>query len=344
MKKTILLSLLALLLCLLMPQPPAESAVGRVEVPAQAAAASLPGTESPQTSPEISPPPPSAAPPTENPETIRVLSGDSYLDLTLEDYLCGVLAAEMPASFPLEALKAQAVAARTFALSSLSSGKHGEAAVCTDFACCQAWISEERLRGRWGDDYEANAQKVRTAVKETAGQILCYGDEPVFAAFHSSSAGATEDCGAIWNPRPYLISVSSPETAADVPDYISQVNCWPTDFRDTVLSEHPEADFSGAESSWIGPIRRDDSGRVAEAVIGGTAISGTELRQLFSLRSTAFELRYADGLFVFTVTGYGHGVGMSQYGAKVMAEQGADYAEILAHYYPGTALLLSSYS
>ena len=342
MKKTILLSLLALLLCLLMPQPPSDNEARRAEVPAQAAAALLPRTESPETSPTPTPAAPPTALPTENPATIRVLAGDQFLDLTLEDYLCGVLAAEMPASFPLEALKAQAVAARTFALSSLSSAKHGEAAVCTDYACCQAWISEESLRGRWGEDFDANAQKIRTAVQETAGQILCYGDEPVFAAFHSSSAGATEDCGAVWNPRPYLISVSSPETAADVPNYVSEVSCWPTDFRDTVLSAHPEADFSGPESGWVGPIRRDESGRVAEAVIGGTALGGTELRQLFSLRSTAFELSYVDGLFVFTVTGYGHGVGMSQYGAKVMAEQGADYHEILAHYYPGTSLVLSS--
>ena len=201
---------------------------------------------------------------------------------------------------------------------------------------------QEAQRKRWGDDYETNAQRVRAAVEATAGQILCYGSAPVFAAFHSSSAGATEDCGAVWNPRPYLVSVSSPETAEDVPNFVSTVSCWPTDFRDTLLSLRPEADFSGPLGGWIGEIRRDASGRVAEALLGGVSFSGTELRRLFSLRSTAFELTLSDGLFVFTVTGFGHGVGMSQYGAKVMAEQGADYTEILAHYYTGTELVRSA--
>ena len=109
-------------------------------------------------------------------------------------------------------------------------------------------------------------------------------------------------------------------------------------FRDTLLSAHPEADFTGDASGWVGEISRDESGRVASVVLGGVSVAGTELRSLFSLRSTAFELEY-DGGFHFTVRGYGHGVGMSQYGAKVMAEDGADYRAILAHYYPGCELI-----
>ena len=159
------------------------------------------------------------------PETVRLLVGGEVRTLPLEDYLCGVLAAEMPASFPPEALKAQAVAARTYAVSAGRAHKHGEADVCADFGCCQAWLSEDALRERWGGDYGQNAQKIAAAVEATAGQILLYEGEPVFAAFHSSSAGATEDCGEVWNPRPYLISVPSPETAADVPGYVSTVSC-----------------------------------------------------------------------------------------------------------------------
>ena len=329
MKKTILLSLLALLLCLCLPAPPESYAAPQ-------------NSEPPVTLPPVSEtqaPAPSAAPPSfPLPETVCLLSGGELLELNLEDYLCGVLAAEMPASFPDEALKAQAVAARTYTLSAASAHKHGDAAICADPGCCQAWLSDEALRERWGEDYEQNAQKLRAAVEQTRGQVLCYGDEPVFAAFHSSSAGATEDCGAIWNPRPYLVSVSSPETAEDVPNYVSTVSCWPIDFRDTLLSLRPEADFSGPVSGWLGDVRRDPSGRVAEVILGGVSFSGTELRQLFRLRSTAFELSLTDDGFVFTVTGFGHGVGMSQYGAKVMAEQGTDYADILAHYYPGTVL------
>ena len=245
----------------------------------------------------------------------------------------------MPASFQDEALKAQAVAARTYAMYCAKSQKHGEAQVCTDYACCQAWQSDEALRQKWGGDYDTYSQKIRAAVEATAGQYLSYAGQPVFAAFHSSSAGATEDCGQVWNPSPYLVSVSSPETAEDVPNYISTVECTPLDFRDTLLYAHPEADFTGEESGWIGEIRLDGSGRVASAVLGGVSMKGTELRQLFSLRSTAFQLEYTGESFRFTVTGYGHGVGMSQYGANVMARQGETYTGILAHYYPGTVLV-----
>lgn len=331
MKKAFFLSLLAFFITLCCPQAPDRR-------PAEPMTAEVSPVSSARPAESLSPATP--APSAELPATITLQLGDGTRELPLEDYLCGVVAAEMPASFPLEALKAQAVAARTYALSGASSGKHGAAAVCSEPGCCQAWLDEAALRGRWGENYDENAEKIRAAVEATAGQILRCGDEPVFAAFHSSSAGATEDCGAIWNPRPYLVSVSSPETAADVPDYVSSVSVWPTDFRDTLLSLRPEADFSGPESAWVGALLLDGSGRVAEAELGGVSFSGVELRQLFSLRSTAFELRYTGGLFVFTVTGYGHGVGMSQYGAKVMAEQGASYDEILAHYYPGTEIAL----
>ena len=245
----------------------------------------------------------------------------------------------MPASFQDEALKAQAVAARTYAMYCAKGQKHGEAQVCTDYACCQAWQSDEALRQKWGGDYDTYSQKIRAAVEATAGQYLSYEGQPVFAAFHSSSAGATEDCGQVWNPSPYLVSVSSPETAEDVPNYISTVECTPLDFRDTLLYAHPEADFTGEESGWIGEVRLDGSGRVASAVLGGVSMKGTELRQLFSLRSTAFQLEYTGESFCFTVTGYGHGVGMSQYGANVMAREGETYSGILAHYYPGTVLV-----
>ena len=258
----------------------------------------------------------------------------------MQSYLVGVVAAEMPASFEPEALKAQSVAARSYALYCAATGRHGDTAqVCTDFACCQAWSSEDTLRQNWGGSYDERLEKIKTAVEATAGEYLCYDGAPVFAAFHSSSAGATEDCGAIWSARPYLISVDSPETAEEVPDYISSVELSALDFRDTVLYAHPNADFTGDEGEWIGEITRDESGRVATAVLGGEKLSGTELRSLFSLRSTAFTLEYTGSSFLFTVTGFGHGVGMSQYGANAMAKSGADYRGILAHYYPGTQLV-----
>ncbi len=326
MKKTILCAYLGLLLCWLLAQfPPPERA-------AETASAFPPAAESEA---------PAALPPTAVPQrrTLRLLLPDgSVTELDMQDYLPGVLAAEMPADFPEEALKAQAVAARTYALYCAEGRKHGDADICADPGCCQAWQDGQAQRDKWGGDYERCAARLAAAVKDTAGQILLYEGAPVFAAFHASSAGATEDCGQVWNPRPYLISVSSPETAETVPNFISSLRCAPLDFRDTVLSAFPEADFSGPEETWLGELRRDESGRVASLVIGGQEIRGTVLRSLFSLRSTAFTLEHTEEGFVFTVAGYGHGVGMSQYGAKLLAEEGMDYREILNHYYPGTQL------
>ncbi|MCR5576700.1 MAG: stage II sporulation protein D [Oscillospiraceae bacterium] len=270
---------------------------------------------------------------------LRVLVDGEVRDMALEDYVVGVTAAEMPADFLPEALRAQAVAARTYALYCARGGKHADADVCTDPGCCQAWLDEAALRERWGEDFDARHEKIAAAAEATAGERLCYEGQAVFAAFHSSSAGFTEDCGAIWSELPYLKSVFSPETAERVPNYVTFVARSALDFRDTLLYARPTAELSGPPETWLGETERDESGRTAFVVLGGERFSGTELRGLFSLRSTAFTLTYEDGEFVFTVTGFGHGVGMSQYGAEVMAEAGADYREILAHYYPGTELV-----
>ena len=273
------------------------------------------------------------------PEKILVKHGEELNEMGLEEYVLGVLAAEMPAEFEPEALKAQAVAARTYTLYCAASGKHGEAGVCTDFGCCQAWKSGDDMREDWGGGFDTYHKKLLDAVESTAGQYLVYGGQPVFAAFHSSSAGRTESCGAIWGELPYLVSVESPESAETVPGYVSTLELSALDFRDTLLHACPEADFSGGEDTWIGELCYEESGRVDSVLLGGVMYAGTKLRELFALRSTAFTLEYTGGSFLFTVTGFGHGVGMSQYGARVMAAQGSDYAAILAHYYPGTMLV-----
>lgn len=355
MKKTVLLAYTALFITLFAPfmqlraqtegTPPVESQ--SVSSPLPQESEPLPAPPQPSTLPEESSPPetspsPAIEPAAEKPapeEIVLLLEDGTEQKMGMDEYVLGVLAAEMPAAFEPEALKAQAVAARTYAMYCADGNKHGSAQVCGDFGCCQAWISQDKQRENWGADYDKNRLKLQTAVSQTGGEYLVYEGAPVFAAFHSSSAGKTEDCGAVWNPRPYLVSVESPETADDVPNYISRLDCAPLDFRDTILSVCPDADFSGDEADWIGEISRDDSGRVESAELGGMTIKGTELRSLFSLRSTAFTLEYTGGRFIFTVTGFGHGVGMSQYGANVMAKNGSGYAEILAHYYPGAALV-----
>ena len=283
------------------------------------------------------PPTPEAAAPPDAPDRLRLLVGEEVREMDMQDYLLGVVAAEMPADFAPESLKAQAVAARTYALYCRDSRRHENADVCADFACCQAYLDDGTLRKNWGADYAAKREKIAAAVAATDGEILCYGGQAIFAAFHSSSAGCTEDCGAIWSELPYLVSVWSPEGADSVPNYVSTRSLSPLDFRDTLLAARPGADFSGEPETWLGELTRDRSGRVESLTLGGERFTGAELRALFSLRSTAFTLDY-DGDFLFTVTGFGHGVGMSQYGANVLAGEGADYREILAHYYPGTEL------
>lgn len=353
MKRTIFAAYLALLItavtafCLVWrgggedgPQPePASSpapAVSLTPAPGPPSAAGSGSSPAPSPSPAPAPAPAAAQ---AAPERLLVKCGSEVYNVATEEYLVGVVAAEMPAYFEPEALKAQAVAARTYAMYCARTGRHSDADVCTDFACCQAWHSTETLRQNWGDSFDEHYAAVSAAVTATAGEYLSYEGEPVFAAFHASSCGATEDCGAIWNPLPYLVSVSSPETADTVPGYISQVELSPLDFRDTVLYAYPYADFTGEESAWVGELCRDESGRVSSACLGGADISGAELRSLFSLRSTAFTLEYTGTGFLFTVTGHGHGVGMSQHGANLMAAQGSDYTQVLAHYYPGTQLV-----
>ena len=156
-----------------------------------------------------------AAPPAapDMPASLRVLHGGEVTLMALEDYLVGVVAAEMPADFEPEALKAQAVAGRSFALYCRNTGRHADADVCTDPGCCQAWKSEADMRRDWGEGFEARRARIDRAVAETAGQVLTWEGQPIFAAFHSSSAGMTEDCAAVWGGAPYLLSVESPESA-----------------------------------------------------------------------------------------------------------------------------------
>ena len=285
-------------------------------------------------------PSPAASEITDADYEFTVLSDGTLETVTMADWLPGVLAGEMPVTFSDEAIKAQAVAARTYIMSKcgMTTPAHPDADVCDDAGCCKAHLTEDELKANWGENYDNYWSRMCELAQKTDGQYLTYDDKPIQALFHSSSAGRTEDSGALWNAIPYLVSVESPETEADVPNFVSTVEVTVTDFAATLSEAGIEADLTATPDTWIGELRLDDSGRVAAAVIGGAEVEGGVLRDLFSLRSTAFTLEYINGDFLFTVTGYGHGVGMSQYGANVMAQDGSDYAQILAHYYPGTSL------
>ena len=273
--------------------------------------------------------------------SVSVLDNGQTLIMDLEEYITGVVAGEMPADFELEALKAQAVAARTYTLYKMNvqPSENHEQDVCTDVQCCKAYASDEQLREKWGQDYDENLKKITQAVNDTKGEYLEYENEPILAVFHSSSAGQTENSADVWQSElPYLQSVASPENSDEVTNYIVDVTVNKNDFISTVQSVYPQAVFAEDSSQWIGSAEYTSSGRVANINVGGAVISGTQMRQLFQLRSTAFTVKVEGEDVIFETTGYGHGVGMSQYGANTMAKNGSTYEEILTWYYTGTHL------
>ena len=261
---------------------------------------------------------------------MQVLMPDqTVLRMPLESYVAGVVLAEMPASFEIEALKAQAVAARTYALKRYQTGKkHSTREVCTDPSCCQAYCSRSEYIDRGNG--EKDADKIYEAAEQTAGLVLMYGSELIDATYFSCSGGQTEDALAVWGQDiPYLRSVVSPgEEAASY--YIDTVS-----FTREEVEEKLQKELTG---DWLGSVSYTEGGGVDEIVIGGTSYKGTEIRTLLGLRSTAFFMTAVGDTVTVTTKGYGHRVGLSQYGADAMAVGGSDFEEILLHYYPGTVL------
>ena len=275
------------------------------------------------------PEPAETAVPVSMPVRIRNLDG-TVSEGEMEPYLVGVLLREMPAFFEEEALKAQAVVARTYARKAWETGgKHGDGSVCTDPSCCQGYCGEEEYYLQGGR--EENLEKVRSAVCATAGQVLTYEGKLIEATYFSCSGGRTEDAVAVWGTDfPYLRAVDSPgeEEAA----YYQ--------WEMTV----PKSDIEQKLGVSLGQGVMDEviyteGGGVDTVCIGGTYFTGVEVRSLLGLRSTAFSMREEGDDIVITTKGFGHRVGMSQYGADAMAVAGSTYEEILAHYYPGTMLI-----
>lgn len=298
-------------------------------------AALLPSSPAPVTGTERAP-----AESRDGTRKVRVLLEDGTVDeQTMAEYLWSVVAAEMPAAFEEEALRAQAVCARTYTLwKGEKSGKHGDADVCTDSACCQAYVTREEAAERWGEQAEAYGEKIAAAVADTDGTVILYEGQPIQAVFFSSSSGATEDAQAVWGSSlPYLASVDSPE-GEEVPNYRSVVTLTAEEARALIRSAYPGADVSGTPDKWSSGVTYTASGRVAELEIGGVTLSGGAARSLFSLRSACFQVETGEDSVTFSVTGYGHGVGMSQYGANAMAKAGSSWQEILNHYYTGVTL------
>ena len=263
-------------------------------------------------------------------------------EMSLSDYLWGVVAAEMPASFEEEALKAQTVAARTYWASQSGTGKHLQADICADSGCCQAYISREEAAANWGDKAAEYQQRIARAVAQTDGLCVTYEGRPIQALFFSSAPGSTVDAQAVWGRAvPYLVSVESPE-GEEVPNYRSQLTLTTAEFRALVREQHPNADLTGPVSGWLSDFVWEPSGTVNTVKVGGVTLTGGQVRTLLGLRSACFSVSVSGEEMTFHVTGYGHGVGMSQYGANAMARQGKDFRDILTWYYTGAQVTLES--
>ena len=270
---------------------------------------------------------------------LTVLVEDTVVETNLADYLYSVVAAEMPAAFEPEALKAQAVAARTYTVNKLTviSPAHPHTDMCSDITCCQAYITTEQAHSNWGNSADVYEEKIRSAVAETDGLVALYEGKPIDAVFHSSSAGATMDAVSVWGGDvPYLKSVSSPE-GAEVPGWEQESEFTPEQARRLIIDRYPQAVLPDAVENWFADWKRFPNGTVDAVTLGGITLRGTQLRNLFGLRSASFTVETGENLRFF-VCGYGHGVGMSQYGANAMAKNGADFAAIIRWCYSGVEL------
>lgn len=275
--------------------------------------------------------PPSASIPQARQIYVQLLDG-SIVPMELETYVVGVVLGEMPADFEMEAIKAQAVVARTYTLKRQEEGiRHPLGAVCVNSGCCQAYVSADSYLARGGT--ETGLEKIQSAVEQTAGQVLTYEGALIEATYFSCSGGRTEDAGAVWGGDvPYLQSVASPgeEHAAK---YTAEVF-----FSKEALEERLGIVLHGGPESWVRGITYTEGGGIAALTIGSCRFTGVELRKLLELNSTAFSITCESDGIVLTTWGHGHRVGMSQYGADAMALAGNSYSQILLYYYQGTRI------
>lgn len=273
--------------------------------------------------------------------TVLQVSGGNVVETDTVEYLVGCLACELSPDTPTEALKAQAVAAYTnvIRLKQNPDGKAGDADITDDTRVHQGYFDEQKRREKWGDKFETYTEKFKNAVEEVYGQTVTHDGKPITAAYFSLCAGRTENAQTIWGSDvPYLVSVTSTGDRLS-PNLKTETTLSADEVREK-LSADPEIQLGDDPAQWISDLQVSESGSgaVATALVGGKTMSGQHLRTLLGLRAPAFSVTYQDGSFHFAVSGNGHFVGMSQYGADYMARQGADYKEILAHYYPNTVL------
>lgn len=264
-------------------------------------------------------------------ETFKVLDKGSgkITEMSAEDYIFGVVAAEMPALYENEALKAQAVAAYTFALKRAQENSGKDYDITTDYTTDQSFITREKARENWGDKANEYEEKIKKAVEETKGYAITYENKPILAVYHAVSSGKTSDCKDVWGVElGYLKPVLSVWDKL-FEGYISEVSFT----VDEIKEKFKNTEFSGEAKDYFSKPVLTDSSAVKTINLCSQTFTGEEIREILNLRSVNFEVKYSEEKFIFTVYGYGHGVGMSQYGANCMAKNGSDFKEILTYYY-----------
>ena len=294
-----------------------------------------------RTSPKAPAAPPeetTLAVPADDPDAIRVFfpEENAARELPLAEYIAGVVAGEMPAVYHEEALKAQAVAAVTLSRYLKEKGPIeglDGAVVTADCSRHQAYLSEEALREKWGDDFETWYSRILSAVDEVLPYTITYAGEPILAVFHAVSAGKTQSAADVWGgDYPYLVSVDA-EGDKLSPDYLRETPFPTAEFFEALGLQVPE-DPENA----VADARYTAAGYLKTVTVSGKTFTGTELRSRLGLRSSAAEIAWDGDGFLITTRGYGHGAGMSQYGADYYARQGMDWREIVAHFYPHTEI------
>lgn len=289
---------------------------------------------------------PIQAPVTRNLEPFKVLDAqtEEVTEIEARDYVIGALLAEMPISFHEEALKAQAVAAFTYALrlkeneSIMQTEELSGAHFSNDPKKYQAFFTEEQAKEFYGDKYEESYNKAESVVDSVLGKVILHDNAPISAAFHSISSGITESASVIWGSDISYLKPAVSEGDLDSPDFVSTKVVPESELKEILELKNKDIKLPEKPADWLKIADKSYSGTVTKIIAGDDEFTGNEFRALLGLRSANFDVSYADKDFTFTTKGYGHGVGMSQYGANAMAESGKTYEEILKHYYAGVEI------
>lgn len=260
--------------------------------------------------------------------SVFLVSANKSVDVEAFEYIVGAVASEMPASYEIEALKAQAVACYSYMLWIRENSDNAEYDITNDPATHQGYMTDEEMKAKWGDKYESYKGKIEEAVSAVYGEFMTYDGEVILALFHAISPGKTQNSEEVWEtPLPYIKSKSAPGDSLS-PDFDSEATVSCQKIRDVF-----DVDDSVKDSELVDIFSLSDSCFIKNIPVGNGSVTAGELAAKLSLRSPYFTAEYKEGNYIFFVKGYGHGLGMSQYSADYMARQGSDYQEILHHFY-----------